>query len=81
LTWYLPSGYHIPYEEKVNFRRLLMPVVIVEMWAGRTPEQKKTLVEGITDVFAKLGTAPEATQVILHDNAKTNWAIAGKLCE
>jgi len=56
-----------------------MPVVIVEMWEGRTPEQKKQLVKGITSSFAKIGTPPEAVQIILKDNAKHNWAIGGRL--
>ncbi len=56
-----------------------MPVVIVEMWEGRTIEQKKQLVEGITASFAKIGTPPEAVQIILKDNPKRNWAIGGKL--
>ncbi len=56
-----------------------MPVVIVEMWEGRTAEQKKQLVEGITASFAKIGTSPEAVQIILKDNAKHNWAAGGKL--
>ncbi len=58
-----------------------MPVITVEMWTGRTPEQKKKIVEGITEVFSKLGVPVEATQVILKDNPKSNWAIGGKLCE
>jgi 4-oxalocrotonate tautomerase len=56
-----------------------MPVVIVEMWEGRTIEQKKQLVEGITSSFAKINTPPEAVQVILRDVPKHNWAIGGKL--
>jgi phenylpyruvate tautomerase PptA (4-oxalocrotonate tautomerase family) len=32
-----------------------MPVVIVEMWAGRTVEQKKALVKGIIEAFASIG--------------------------
>ncbi len=56
-----------------------MPVVIVEMWEGRTIEQKKQLVEGITSSFVKIGTSPEVVQVILKDNPKRNWAIGGKL--
>jgi len=56
-----------------------MPVVIVEMWEGRTIEQKKQLVEGITSSFAKIGTRPEAVHIILKDNPKHNWAIGGKL--
>ena len=56
-----------------------MPVVIVEMWEGRTIEQKKQLVEGITSSFAKINTPPEVVQVILKDVPKHNWAIGGKL--
>ena len=56
-----------------------MPVVIVEMWEGRTIEQKKQLVEGITSSFVQIGTPPELLHVILHDIPKHNWAIKGKL--
>ena len=56
-----------------------MPVVIVEMWEGRTVEQKKQLVEGITSVFAQMGTPTEAVHIILKDNPKHNWAKGGKL--
>jgi 4-oxalocrotonate tautomerase len=55
-----------------------MPVIIVEWWEGRTPEQKKQAIAGITDVMTKLGIPPESTQVIIKDNPKTNWGIAGK---
>ena len=56
-----------------------MPVVIIEMWEGRTVEQKKQLAEGITSAFVKLGTPAEAVHVILKDNPKYNWATGGKL--
>ncbi len=56
-----------------------MPLVIVEMWEGRTIEQKKQLAEGITSTFAKIGTSPEVVQIIMKDNPKHNWAIGGKL--
>ena len=56
-----------------------MPVVIVEMWEGRTHEQKKQLVKGITSAFVEIGTAPEVVQIILKDNAKHDWAIGGLL--
>jgi len=56
-----------------------MPVVIVEMWEGRTIEQKKQLVEGITDCFVGIGVPREAVQVIIKDNPKHNWAIGGRL--
>lgn len=56
-----------------------MPVVTVEMWEGRTVEQKKQLVEGITAAFVKIGTPVEAVSIIIQDIAKHNWASGGKL--
>ena len=56
-----------------------MPVVIVNMWDGRTVEQKKILVEGITTTFGKIGVPAEAVQIILNDIPKHNWGIGGKL--
>jgi len=56
-----------------------MPVVIVEMWEGRTIEQKKQLAEGITSSLVKIGVPQEAVQIIIKDNPKHNWAIGGKL--
>jgi len=56
-----------------------MPVVIVEMWEGRTIEQKRQLVEGITSVIANIGIPPEAVHIIIKDNPKHNWASGAKL--
>ncbi len=56
-----------------------MPVVIVEMWEGRTIEQKKQLVEGITSVMMNLGIPQHAIEIIIKDNPKHNWGIGGKL--
>ncbi len=56
-----------------------MPVVIIEMWEGRTVEQKKKLAEGITLAMTDLGISREAIQIIIKDNPKHNWAIGGKL--
>jgi 4-oxalocrotonate tautomerase len=56
-----------------------MPVVIVEMWDGRTDEQKKILAEGITETFCKVGVPAEAVQIVIHEVPKKNWATGGKL--
>jgi len=45
-----------------------MPVLIIEMWVGRTIEQKKQLVESITSSFAKIGTPQEAVHIIIKGN-------------
>jgi 4-oxalocrotonate tautomerase len=56
-----------------------MPVVIVEMYEGRTIDQKRMLVEGITAAFAKIGVPPDALQIIMKDVPKHNWGTGGKL--
>ena len=56
-----------------------MPVVTVEMWEGRTIEQKKQLVEGISSVMTSMGIPPEAVHIIINDIPKHNWATGGKL--
>ncbi len=56
-----------------------MPIVIVEMWEGRTIDQKRTIVEGITTTFEQIGVPPQALQIVINDVPKHNWAIGGKL--
>ncbi len=56
-----------------------MPVVVVEMWQGRTVEQKKQLARGITDEFVKIGVPRQQVHIIFKDNPKHNWATGGKL--
>jgi 4-oxalocrotonate tautomerase len=56
-----------------------MPFVIVEMWEGRTPEQKKQLAKDITEAFVKNNVPAEAVQIILRDNPKNSWCQAGKM--
>ena len=56
-----------------------MPVVTIEMWEGRTIEQKKQLVQGITSTFVKMDVPSEVVHIIIKDNPKHNWATGGKL--
>ena len=56
-----------------------MPVVSVEMWEGRTIDQKRQLVEGITASFVKIGTPVEAVHIVINDLPKHNWGSGGKL--
>lgn len=56
-----------------------MPVVTVDMWEGRTPEQKEKLIKAITRAFAEsLGTKPESLHIIIHDVPKINWGKNGE---
>lgn len=57
-----------------------MPTIRVEMFEGRTPEQKKEFVKAITEATVKtLGTSPEAVDVLLFEIRKSDWATAGQL--
>jgi 4-oxalocrotonate tautomerase len=57
-----------------------MPVVIVELWEGRTVEQKRELVRAITDaMIAHAHVHRDALQVILHEIPRENWARGGVL--
>lgn len=57
-----------------------MPTIRVEMFEGRTPEQKKEFVKAVTEVAVRtLGTSAEAVDVILFDIKKTEWASGGVL--
>ena len=55
-----------------------MPVVIVEMWAGRTDEQKAQLIKGIAKAFEGIGVKAESLHIIIHDIAKSNWGMRGE---
>lgn len=57
-----------------------MPVVTVEMWEGRTIEQKRRLVKAITEAMVEHADArPDALHVIIHDVPRESWGLAGVL--
>ncbi len=57
-----------------------MPVITIELYEGRTVEQKRELAKAITDAVVRIAkTTPEATHIVYRDVKKTDWAIAGKL--
>ena len=57
-----------------------MPIVMVQMWPGRTRDQKAELARLITDAVVSVAHAtPDATIVIFEDVAQENWAVGGVL--
>jgi 4-oxalocrotonate tautomerase len=57
-----------------------LSVVQVSVWAGKSPENKKKIVEGITQVIHEVGGVPrEAITIILYEVPKTDWASGGQL--
>ena len=57
-----------------------MPIIRVEMFEGRTDEQKRALAEELTEAFLRTaGGNRDSVQVILTDVSKENWATGGPL--
>jgi 4-oxalocrotonate tautomerase len=57
-----------------------MPTIRVEMFAGRTLEQKRALAQALTEATVKtLGGSPEAVDILFYDIERSNWSTAGQL--
>lgn len=57
-----------------------MPVVTVQLWTGRTVNQKRRLVAAITEAMVQhADSGPEHLHVIIQDVPKDSWGRAGKL--
>jgi 4-oxalocrotonate tautomerase len=59
--------------------KIYMPYVTVKMLEGRTEEQKKALVEKVTEAVAETTGAPkEKIVVFIEEMSKNHYAIGGK---
>lgn len=57
-----------------------MPTYRIELFEGRSVEQKRKLAEEITRVTTEvLGSALESVDIIITDVPRHNWATGGKL--
>jgi 4-oxalocrotonate tautomerase len=57
-----------------------MPLITVQMYEGRTIEQKRELVAALTEAVVRIAkTTPEGTQVIINEVPRHHWAYGGKL--
>lgn len=57
-----------------------MPTLRVELFAGRTPDQKAELAKALTEACVRvLGGEPSGVDILFHDIERHNWATAGKL--
>nr|WP_295971753.1 2-hydroxymuconate tautomerase [uncultured Bacillus sp.] len=56
-----------------------MPYVTVKMLEGRTEEQKKALVEKVTEAVSETTGAPvENITIFIEEMTKNHYAVAGK---
>ena len=57
-----------------------MPIIRVEMFSGRSKDQKRELVKELTDAFVRTcGGNPESLQIVISDVDKENWGSGGQL--
>lgn len=57
-----------------------MPIIRIEMFEGRTTEQKRACAEAMTKAWCDTcGGTPAAVQIVFTDVAKSDWATAGRL--
>jgi 4-oxalocrotonate tautomerase len=59
-----------------------MPLITVDLFEGRTREQKEQFAKAVTEAAVQALKAPvEQTWVVFNDHAKSDWAMGGKLCD
>ncbi|NJC72200.1 4-oxalocrotonate tautomerase family protein [Planosporangium thailandense] len=57
-----------------------MPMIHVEMYPGRTPEQKADLVREVTDAFVRTcGGNPDGVWVVIQEVPGEHWGVGGQL--
>jgi 4-oxalocrotonate tautomerase len=57
-----------------------MPTINVQLFEGRTLEQKREFVKAVTEAACStLKCTPESVDVLIHEMKKEDWATAGKL--
>lgn len=57
-----------------------MPSFHIEMFEGRSVDQKRELVEAITrETCRVLNCQPDAVDILITDVKRENWATGGKL--
>ncbi len=58
-----------------------MPVITVEMFEGRSRQQKEAFAKAVAEAAQKLLKAsPDHVWMIFKESPKGEWAMGGKLC-
>ncbi|MGA7778179.1 MAG: 4-oxalocrotonate tautomerase [Paraburkholderia sp.] len=70
----------LPFDLTLDPRNSTMPTFHIELFEGRTLEQKRKFVEAITRTTCEsLGVEPNSVEIILTDVKRENWATGGRL--
>ncbi|MBM3377168.1 MAG: 4-oxalocrotonate tautomerase [Betaproteobacteria bacterium] len=59
-----------------------MPTIRVELFEGRTIDQKRALAKALTEATVQtLGGSPDAVDILFFDMKREDWATGGELWE
>lgn len=57
-----------------------MPTIRVELFEGRSVEQKRALAQALTEATVRtLGGAPDGVDILFFDVPRHDWATGGRL--
>ncbi len=57
-----------------------MPTIRVELFEGRTVEQKRAFAQALTEAAVKtIGSSADSVDVLFYDIARQDWATGGRL--
>ena len=57
-----------------------MPIVTIEWYEGRSPEQKKELAEKLTELLVEVGkTERDHVWIRFVDSPRSEWAMGGEI--
>jgi 4-oxalocrotonate tautomerase len=57
-----------------------MPTINVQMFEGRSAQQKRDFVRAVTEAACQtLGCEPGSVDIIIQEVSRDNWATGGKL--
>lgn len=57
-----------------------MPTIRIELFEGRTPQQKAALAKEITEACVRvLGGKPDGVDILFYDIARHDWSTGGQL--
>jgi 4-oxalocrotonate tautomerase len=57
-----------------------MPIIQIDIWEGRSIEQKRRLAREVTNVVSTaIDCDPSTVRILIREYARENWAVAGTL--
>ena len=63
----------------IGLKEFVLPVVNVQLYEGRTQQQKDDIAKGIAETISRVAEVPmDATVVIFSDTKRSDWHVGGQ---